>query len=72
MKPSRIARHTVLVAAVLALTLAGCGRRGPLEAPRGAAPAPTASPTVIGPASAGAPTDPAPAEDDSFVLDPLI
>ena len=36
MSPSALSLRLALVATVLALTLAGCGRKGPLEPPPGA------------------------------------
>lgn len=56
----------VVVVAVLALTLAGCGRRGALEAPSSVDPAVSAA--------GGSQPDvrPAPVKDTPFVLDSII
>lgn len=59
------------VSALIALALAGCGRKGALEPP-GAVEEPAATPTVFG-ASPPAPPPPEPERrDEPFILDPLI
>ena len=76
-------RWTVVLLAAVALALAGCGRKGPLELP------PTASPEAVAAAQANADHEPAPnpslfdpnpdpaptaskGTKRSFVLDPLL
>lgn len=59
---------TFAIAAVAAaLALGGCGRRGQLEPPSAADPA--AAPAAADPAVAN---QGAPADDSTFILDPLI
>ena len=67
----------VLAVAVLALSLSGCGRRGPLEAPRAAEqPEPAATSAPLSAAVPGAVEREKPVRakkpDRSFILDPLI
>ena len=76
-------RWTVVLLAAVALALAGCGRKGPLDLP------PTASPEAVGAAQANADHEPAPKPSlfdpnpepsptapkgakKSFLLDPLL
>lgn len=62
---SRVLSGGVLIAAVLALTLAGCGRRGALDRPG------QVDPAVSGPGQAAPATAPA-QPDRPFVLDAII
>ncbi|MGQ7791696.1 LPS translocon maturation chaperone LptM [Faunimonas sp. B44] len=62
----------VLILALAAASVAGCGRRGPLEPPPGPAAAePAALPRSgpVGPNQAPAAAEPA---GDGFLLDPLL
>jgi predicted small lipoprotein YifL len=61
------AKGGVLIVAVLALTLAGCGRRGALDSPASVDPAMPAG--VIGQPQAVQPSD---RDDRRFVLDSII
>lgn len=64
---SRVLNGGVLIVAVLALTLAGCGRRGALDRPGDVDPA-LAAPGDPAPAAAPVPAKP----DRPFVLDSII
>lgn len=73
MSAVRSTRLAVLVVSVLALSLSGCGRRGPLEEPS-AARKPEATATGVflpGTAQSEKPAKPKKA-DRPFILDPLI
>jgi predicted small lipoprotein YifL len=63
---TRVFARALMVGILLAaVALTGCGRRGPLEAPPGAAAAASADP-------AAAPAAPVPEPDRPFILDPLL
>lgn len=64
---SRVLSGGVLIAAVLALTLAGCGRRGALDRPGQMDPA-VSAPGQAAPAPAPASARP----DRPFILDAII
>ncbi len=67
-------RRAVVIAVVAAAVgLAGCGRKGALEAPAGAAVAPaTTSTDGTQPADTKSKTDGIAKPDKNFVLDPLL
>lgn len=86
-KPSLSVIRVVALSAVLALSLAGCGRKGPLEPPPGAVDAKadklseqneSANPTVktlvpsISPVGSGRKGKPITAPKDSFILDAIL
>jgi predicted small lipoprotein YifL len=77
MRSDRALSRACLAGVMIGLVaLAGCGKKGPLEAPPGAVAEP--APVTTGPYVTGAPTPvdeaetPAPPQHDPFVLDPLL
>ncbi|WP_321344084.1 lipoprotein [Breoghania sp.] len=72
MSAVRSARLAVLVAAVVALTVSGCGRRGPLEAPSAERKPEATGMSVIVPGPSAERPSASKTPDRPFILDPLI
>jgi predicted small lipoprotein YifL len=66
---SPLARRGIVIAAVLALSVAGCGRRGALETPGAVDPAVSSAP---GSPTAGAAPRSEPRPQNDFLLDAII